>query len=267
MRRFRRRRAKPLWFPPFGVVLNDPRNPGATFEVGPTTFSISVAPDGVINTVDIGLTFDFGQESILKSSAGGTVVTLSDIQGSAWRLRRMVGNVFAALTFPGEGLKDLQIGAFPAVWFAAGCMVRTVDSTGATNGAVDAVSRDDYDDPWIWRKTWILGQSSHVLRNAGGVVEGFGPGTGAMNDNDSVFAAFPRTNTEYGYVAGGPYIDQKTNRVIGPEERLILTLSTKGLPLQFTANPETSQINVNGVFDFRYVGNLQRSSNRRNASR
>lgn len=264
MRRFRRRRARPLWFPPFGVVLQDGEE---TFSVGPTTFSIIVPNDGTIGTVDIGLTFDFGQESLLKSNETGLIVTMSDLMDSAWRVRRIIGNVFATRNLPGEGAKDYQLGAFPAVWFAAGLMVRSVDGTGATNGAVDAVSRDDYDDPWIWRRTWILGMGQAPMRETPTQnIQGQGANLGAEDDNSASFSHYPLTNTAYGYVAGGPLVDQKTNRVVGPEERLILTLSTKGLPLT-RATPGIAQQNVTGVFDFRLLGNLQRSSNRRNASR
>lgn len=262
MRRFRRRKPKVQWFSPLGSALQV----GDTiFATGPTTFDVPVLNNGLINSIDIGLTFDFGQESVLQSSLNQNVVTLADLQSSAWRLRRMVGNVFATRTYQGEGDSDIPVGGPIAVLFGVGAMVRTVDGTGSTLGSVDALNRDDYTDPWIWRKVWVLGQSSHVTRNAANLREGFGPVTGiGVSDTFAAFGSFPRSNTEYGYLAGSPHIDQKTNRVIGPEERLILTLTTQIVP--FTQTP-TAVSGVVGCFEFRYLGGLQRSSNRRNASR
>jgi len=258
----RRRRARPLWFPPLGAVLTNTE--GGVF-IGGTTFEIPVDASGAIETRFLPLTFDEGQENILAQSAD-SFLTLADIMSSAWRLRRAITNVFATYGLVGVGAEDVAPNAPPGCVFGFGLMVLATDASGAPTATTlpSVFNRDDYTDPWICRRVWILGQGQRPLRKETGTVGDFRPVGGAIGEPDSAFANFPTCNTEYGYVAGGPYIDQKTNRVIGPEERLFAIFATKSMPLNTAFNQDAF---VAGYWDYRLLGGLQRSSNRRNASR
>lgn len=260
----RRRRFKPLWFPPLGArdsVVDDQHFTGGT------TFQIPVLASGEPQFNFLPVTFDQGQENILQQSAAGNTVTLADLMSSAWRLRRMVGNVFATYQLTGIGASDVASGQQPGALFAMGAIVLAQDASGAPANAdfPSPLNRDDYTDPWIWRRQWLLGQDQSPNRNgAGSPVGGFRIVGGALLDEAACFANFPNTNTKYGSVREATYIDQKTNRVIGPEERLFLIFATHGMPLTSVVAVDSF---ITGYYDFRYLGGLQRSSNRRNASR
>lgn len=270
MRSRRRRKARPLWFPPLGTPFTVGDD---TTVFGGVTFSLVVPGDGSINFTEIPLTFDFGQEAILADAQNqDRIPTLADLQSSAWRLRRAVGKVFATYHIHNSGLADPQQNQYPAVAFAAGLMVRKVNEFSAAVTNVDPVNRDDYDDPWIWRRMWLLGQNTAPSRYQSDVqfrlanlpITSLTPPTG--NDEFAAYARFPNSTAHYGSVMDGPHVDAKTNRLIGPEDRLFLSLAVKGMPIQ----PDQGLADGNGVFglfDFRYLGFLARASNRRNASR
>lgn len=262
--RRRRRRPKLTWFPPIGGNFQD----GETvLTTGGTTFQLTVFGAGGFNTLDLPVTFDSGQERQLgRATNDPELITLADLMSSAWRLRRMVGNIYATHAITGIGAGDPTSGQACGILFGAGAMVRATDGNGATLSNVNPLERDDYDDPWIWRRVWVLGQGQRILREGAGFASlyGFRASAGAVLDQAAAFANFPVSNTEYGDVRSGTYIDQKTNRVIGPEQRLILTFATKALPINTSYAINSF---LNGYLDFRYLGALQRSSNRRNASR
>lgn len=274
MARFRRRRkARPIWFPPLGAqfTIGD-----TTTNTGFVTFSLDVPADGSIAQAEVALTFDFGEERLLNFASQVTpTITLADLAESSWRLRRAVGKIHATF-FPGTLIDNVFEGtnnAVPACYFAAGLMVRKVDSQGNIFNNVNLLERDDYIDPWIWRRTWVLGQGvetglqSFSAGNPWGTVDTFPTVLGARAFREQVaFSTFPQTNAHYGSVLDGPHIDAKTNRVIGPEDRLFLHFTTKALPIQPQAQYVTDS-SVLGVYDLRLLGNLLRSSNRRNASR
>lgn len=263
----RRRRSRPLWFPPLGAGFTA-GSPEVEDFTGGSTFQIQVPADKTISSAFLPVTFDTGQENELAVSGAGGSVTLADLMSSAWRLRRMVGNVFATYQITGEAALDPAPSVPVACVFSVGAMVLAQDASGApANQDFPAgVRRDDYTDPWIWRRVWLLGCGQKILRQNTSPPNLYGirPSFAALADEEAVFANFPRSNTDYGYVAGGPHIDQKTNRVIGPEERLFLLFSTKALPLGHTY---TTDAFVTGYFEFRLLGGLAKASNRRNASR
>lgn len=273
MRR-RRRRQRPLWFPPLGAnftIGDDTTNYGAV------TFQIGVPNNGAIGFIEFPLTFDFGQERT-KAFANEVVPTqsLSDLMNSAWRLRRIVGNVFATYT-PGGAPANDPSGVYPpGVHFGVGFMVRNVDETGlAPAGNVDLFNGDDYDDPWIWRRTWILGQGAGTNQRVtneflAGLAPNnvpFGGAIGQFNLQQYPWAQFPQSNVEYGSALTGALVDQKTNRIIGPEQRLNIHFAVKALPTQsvpYTGQPESV---VTGLHDLRLLGFMTRASNKRNAAR
>lgn len=269
----RRRKARPLWFPPLGTAFAISED---TTVFGPNTFQLDVLASGAITFSEIPLTFDFGQEAALADEqANPGTVKLANLMSSAWRLRRIVGNLYATFSVNLSNANDPNQDSPPAAWFAAGFMVRNVDEFGVPVGInVDLLNQDDYTDPWIWRRVWLLGQGATDTRyRDSGNIARFNnlPATDQANANPASAAAnypfthFPNNNIAYGTAVGGPYIDSHTNRVIGPEQRLFLHLATKAIPIQ--PQPYAFSNRISGSWDLRYLGNLQRATNRRNAAR
>lgn len=269
-RRFGRRKRRLQWFPPIGSRFTVGES---TDTLSATTFAIGVDIGGAEVHAELGLTYDFTQERLLTFASAGAAtstptVTLADMMSQAWRPRRILGQVNAHYFTAGEGAGDVLANAPPGCLFGAGLMVRGVGAGQAQLPLGDAspLLADDNTDPWIWRRVWVLGQGQMITREGAGLTNlaGFRASAGVVSDTNSSFANFPRGTWMYGTNASNHIIDQQTNRVIGPEERLILHIATKALP--FTEAFQTGA-GVAGVFDFRFLGSLMKVTNRRNASR
>lgn len=263
----RRRRRRPTvnWLPVLGVQP-DPNNPndkinGFTFAIVVSRTNLGAAANGGQITAIQALTFDIPGEQRLELNLANTIIpSLRDyVQGSAYRLRRIVGKCWATMDFtsPTQGLTKP-----PACLFAAGFIVLKVDpvsgapldSNPQNYGLLQA---DNISDPWIWRRVWLFGQNG-------------------AGDNSAVDRSFSKlsggnigaaVNGGYGGgVADGPHIDQKTARVIGPDERLFFVISTKAIPL--TTEYDEDGLVV-GYLDYRLLGTFMNkiASNRRHSSR
>lgn len=189
------------------------------------------------------LTSDHPAESSLVLF--GDLPTLADYEGSAYRLRRIVGKCDIHLS-------GVQLANTPAVvWCTAGFIVLRVDPlTGdpANNAAADAFYNPQVfgseRDPWIWRRSWILGDGGSIGASSGR----------------------PRGTANYGSVADGPHIDAKTARRISDEERLFFVAASQGIVQNGTAGQNT--VPVRWSLDYRILASmLKNSGNRRNASR
>jgi len=167
---------------------------------------------------------------------GSAGTSLADIESSGYRLRRVVGKIYASVE-----QKELADGG--AVLCTAGIIVLRVDDTGvATNPSISPQGIQNVSDPWVWRRTWVLANGS------------------STNINTQFVDSSPFSNYEGGPSAvDGPHIDQKTARVVSTEERLHLVLSTVIL---HTADAEPSE--VQWLWDLRVLGSLRSSSGNRN---
>jgi len=174
-------------------------------------------------------------------------VTLADVESSGYRLRRIVGKIWV-------GARQVDENVPPAFICTAAFIVLRVDPTSglplAIPGNYYAGSIRQSGDPWIWRRSWVVG--NFAATNASG---GFA--------NGSSFNGGSNWGT-VGGVADGPHVDQKTARVVGPEERLFLTLNTTILE---QGDPQLTG-SVRYVWDLRVLGSMRSTTgNRRNASR
>lgn len=210
-------------------------------------FFVDVAGDpGDFAVGEIPLVAD-GTQDILAAAE----TSLADIYDSGYRLRRIVGKIFISC-------EQIASGGPTSVLVTAGIMVRRIDQTNGLStafllaNAAELLSPGEIrnsSDPWIWRRSWQL---NNLIS---------GPALG-------VFAQTGITKN-YGNQAGsaldGPHVDQKTARIIGPEERLFLTVSSTALTSGVDAQ---STCNCVILTDLRVLGSLrQTSGNRRNASR
>lgn len=236
----RRKSPRVVWLPQTNANSIEPANDSA-YQI----FSVDLAPASAAGDFSVGeipLTID-SQEDPLDP---GT--SLSDIYNSGYRLRRIVGKIWVRyLSAPDEDTKP----GFIIV--TAGIIIRRADEVSGQSyafatGAANLLSPsliENAGDPWVWRRSWILHRTADQL--IGGSI-------------------LPTTNY-YGNSGGnadGPHVDQKTARLVGPEERCFLDVSVT-TPVAFMAN-ESVQVRV--VTDLRLLASLKTTTgNRRNASR
>jgi len=184
--------------------------------------------------------------------------TLADIESSGYRLRRIVGKLYL---FLGQS-QTSQVEDLYAI--TAGFIIRRVDPTtgaslaslaGATE--IDPADIDNSMDPWIWRRSWILSNGP----------DGGPPGGQPSTDTLAAAVGQAGGGSNYGkqYPGGnleGPHVDQKTARIVGPEERLFLNVSAT--PLFSVANTTT----LVAIYEMRVLASMRTNiGNRRNASR
>lgn len=225
------------------------------------TLTVPVGGTGTTAATELPLVLDSQQSATLNAEP-----SLSDIVSTGYRLRRIVGKlwVLCGQSSP-ENLTDTDI-----AWIVtAGIIVRRADTiTGASLSALSDPTEqnihpgiiDNTGDPWVWRRSWLLGDNFALAnRYDFGINPGVAPTFGIVD-------RFMQANWEAGSVADGPHVDQKTARLVGPEERLFLTVSAT---TAVEATPAaTIAKNITFFTDFRVLGSLRTSSgNRRNASR
>lgn len=233
-----RRRTKPrvVWLPNTNAnSLPGARSTWQIFDVQPgaTTFGSSAVGE-------IPITIDSQDDPLDPATS------LSDLENSGYRLRRIVGKIFA--------FADQDIDRSLRVGVTAGLIIRRSDPATGLSFALSTadptlLSPDDIansGDPWIWKRNWIL------FNNIGQSGQVFNAGDG------------PSSNIEYGSVADGPHVDAKTARIVSSEERLFLDVSVTIL--------DDTESNAEGlvqiITDLRVLASMRTSSgNRRNASR
>lgn len=183
--------------------------------------------------------------------------SLADIESSGYRLRRIVGEIYIDcvqnVLATGEGGALFQV--------TAGFIIRRTDPiTGASLASqattTQALALDDIEngmDPWIWRRSWRMGNSQVFAAGSALTDETF---RSAPHDN------YTRGN---GSLYTGPHVDQKTARIVGPEERLFLGVQASlMLPDTAGAVPVTFLV----ASSLRVLGSMRTNiGNRRNASR
>jgi len=260
-RRFagRRKRPRVAWMPTFGgAPIDDPEwlaGPWAGVQASLDLIQDDTIEDGVVWNA-FPLTFDQTQEAT-ASQAAPTDRTLRDIvQGNEWRLRRIVGKAFISTNHTAVG-STLP----PLIDVALGFIVCNTYDDGAPLtdfNEVNPLTQDSMEDPWIWRRRWILCPQVAA------------PADNSRNDPRQW--GFPTANVSYGSVADGPHIDAKTARVIHRSERLFVVLAARRyVGDHIDINPETQfqDVGVELLLDYRILGSLRGSSygNRGNAAR
>jgi len=258
----RRRRSRGVWFPNLGTSSGDPENvddddQGVFFQ-----FIMPSVPNGgafATQQIILPLTFD----SIQEDEADEINTSLSDLVGSEYVLRRIVGDVFLA-----RDTSFNQGATYAAIRVGCGFFVARQADVGQSRdrpiGAETAAeSRENYSvlgtstvrEPWIWRKTWILGNAGRVSASADPIIA-------AVNN-------FPPNNTLYNGAMSNSRIDAKTIRRVGQDDRLFFVATARGLNPQFAGEGVHPFINdqgitvtatgIEGVLDYRLFGSLRRA--------
>lgn len=243
----RKRRAKYTWLPVLGTE-QDTGGGGDQINKAGRDFSLSASAEGAGQIIP--LTADLPRdEGIVPGDEG----VLSDSIGQEWFLRRLVGKLSihwgatpdndsadyvrvnagflvarASVTDP-----DYPIGA-TATW-AAGL-------SPSIYNAYDPGSNDVLREPWIWRRTWVLGNPA--------IADG----------NNWPRGLSPAHNLGFASSLDGPHIDAKTMRRISNDDRLYFVISASTLPLAVSAGTAGLMAHL----DLRILGALRRARNRGN---
>lgn len=254
-----------MWLPVQGDLLS--LAPESSDYVNGFGGNLFVNDNGALATDFNPVTFDYSDAA--SSETGVDFRSLQDLTaGNNYRLRRLVGKIFISATV------DTSNGRLPNVLVGAGFMVNRTDPSGnavvgnligpAFEGPFGPLSQDSAEDPWIWRRTWLLSCISPGVAGQ--------PGADIAAQQNAIQAylgaghgQFPQTNVGYGSVADGPHIDQKTARVISTQERLFFWIQAVCLDPQ----PDLgNDVLVNWRLDLRILASLRSGQgNRRNASR
>lgn len=256
----RRRKPKVVWLP-----LTNANSIGVDTDAEATVYNGFligvVGATGDTQTTSIPLVLDAPQSAISTPNS-----SIADIQSSGYRLRRIVGKIWCVF----DQATPTDASEAPAqktqtVIVTAGLMVRRVDTlSGAALASLvpgdnSPALNENTSDPWIWRRSWFLGD-----RFAAGNVSS--PAQELFQENRTI-NEWPQNNFS-SYAGGnsdGPHVDAKTARVIAQEERLFLDVSAT--VLLEGANPLVAS-NVSCFTDLRVLGSIMTNSgNRRNSSR
>lgn len=235
----RRKAPKVVWLPLTNASGQGPL-PETAWGTGIVTLAIGTA-EGDLAAGEFPIVADGNNSDDLDPA-----LTLADITQSGYRLRRIVGKIFY-IVFGAAGASEV-------VGIDAGFIVRRVDpQTGTSLALTSGLTRevapahlDNVRDPWIWRRSWFSGNADNPL-----------------------FAGqpLPFTNVQAGGSAfDGPHIDQKTARIVGPEERLFLSVSCTNL--LSAGAPTGAATNIQFFWQTRVLASMRSNTgNRRNASR
>lgn len=178
--------------------------------------------------------------------------SLADVEGSAYRLRRIVGKIFI------QPAQRAVIGINDASAFVvtAGFIILRTDDVGnplslLTPTSYDPQSLDNIRDPWIWRRTWFLSNlDGRAARN--------------VINPDERTSAFAQDTLAGPGAIDGPHVDAKTARIVSDEERLFLVVSAVSLDGTAQGLDQLALI----IADLRVLVSMRKQSgNRRNASR
>lgn len=238
----RRKSPRVIWLPQDNENSLGPAEGSSAYQ----RFGVDVVGSaGSFAVAEIPLVIDAPKDPIPTSNN-----SLSDIGSSGYRLRRIVGKIFAQTQQQAEDIPRTVI-------VTAGIIVRRVNDGPASlaflTGNASTLSPGEIqntEDPWIWRRSWLL---SNLLATFG-LLQPFTPGEA--------------TNFNHGPSAlDGPHVDQKTARVISQEERLFLDVSST--VVEGPSSNQSPLANTTIITtDLRVLGSLRTNSgNRRNASR
>jgi len=259
----RRRRARGTWFPIIGTGKSTAVAAAVRSFEG--TFGLASAdPFTLISPV----TFDAPQE-------GGTLDnddSLSDVIGSEYILQRIVGKAYVSRTATLDvNGNDNNL----AVLVGIGFFVARANDSASGGGedtpigsATAAERQDNYSvfgiktvrEPWIWRRTWILGTAG-TNRGITGVANSHVSSVVSLNEDPrNVVANYPASTALYGSVADGPHIDSRVKRRVSQDNRLFLAVTAQPWPLGQETDAALD-MQISGGVELRIFGSLRKARN------
>lgn len=238
----RKRRSQGTWFPTIGSTIS-----GDAILAG-RQFSLT----GVLNNIAtqvLPVTYDVPQFNDATPTAAES---LSELIGNEYIIKRLVGKLHIMHEpFIAEGNEDINV---PILVGAGFFVARAGDPAGPPGGADQPIGasvnlRDNYSpldgdnirEPWMWRRTWVLG--TPLTQAADAAATNFGAYT------------FPPSTAGYGSVLDGPHFDVKSQRRVRQEDRLWFGLSVAPF---FPGTSVDGQV-VRGYLDIRIFGQLRKA--------
>lgn len=247
----RKRRFRGIWMPPdlTHAINFTGQAPPATITAGTDTaikyqamgpFSTGLGQGETFATT-IGLIGDFNDSTLPNAGPGQT---LADI-AVGYSLRRVVGKIF--VTCDQVATNDADNSYAFAV--TCGIIVRRIsDSGGAVTALAGPQFYENWRDPYLWRRTWVIENQPQAVLSA-------------------YYDPWPAHNAVGGSVHDGPHVDAKTRRTVKSEERLFLDIQATTLNGTAGAGGGVNSF-VHVYWDLRFFGRtFQSSGNRNNASR
>lgn len=233
----RKKRAKYTWLPMVG--FQDDNNLEESVFVGQSTLGV-LAGTPIRSQTDVRpLVLDLPQEAVHP----GAIDSLSDLIGSDYICKRIVGSIWAAYNTP--------VANTPASCIVTvGIFVARVDSAIPIlpiGAAVPADLQENYSplgmnnarEPWMFHRSWMLGQ----------------PNSTSVTLNP--FRNAPITNADYGELRSGPHVDCKSARRIRGDERLFIACQATNIIGDGAA---TGDVIVQ--WSLRALGQLRKAHNR-----
>jgi len=246
----RRRRSGGTWLPQPGTEVND-----TILSAGIASTTTVPANGDAVCTVTA-LTFDEPSEGADVSRS----LPLVSLVGDEYFLKRIVGKYHAFIS-PSEVNGGDVANHTAAVLVTAGFFVARAgdfqDDNSIPIGGLAALVRDYSPDqpnvirePWIWRRSWLLGNAMQAREQERG--GGWVPG-------HQLASALPFSTGQYGSVADGPHIDAKTKRRVAQDQRLFFIVDVKNFPLGNDLNVGST---LRWHLDYRLFASLRKARNR-----
>lgn len=251
----RRRRSKYTWFPTLGTVFTTTppeEDPVSYHDAGfliprtyvPGSLTTGATPTNGVATYTFPIVPDFTAETTFAAS--GNDFSLRDrVEGQDWLLKRLVGKIFLT-----TGQLQTNTTGWDAVRITAGFFVARAEDDQQNQVDLfeeefNTMAADNVQDPWIWRRSWML--SSRVTTT---------PNSGFAGNNTILGAG----------IFDGPHIDSKVARRITREHRLWFVVNAAGFDVD--GDPaggraaETENPFISGWLDLRVLGTMRRGKNK-----
>lgn len=234
----RKRKAKYTWLPMVGLL--DDQNIEESVFGNLITLGVTAGTPLRSQAVVSPLILDRPQEPTDLVTQNPS---LSDIVGSEFICKRIVGSVFAAYNTPASSTPTSALVTCGIFVARADDLVPNLPAGAATAAEVlsnfSPANLNNAREPWMWHRQWLLG-------NPNSTTAGTLP-----------FRNAPITNMDYGELRSGPHVDCKSVRRVRQDERMWFAAATTNLIGDgATAGDVTVQ------FHLRALGQLRRAKNR-----
>lgn len=229
----RRKRRKYTWLP----ILGAERGSGPEANAFVTQQYIEIQtpfgspfPAGFV----LPLLGDEGEEEANNTEAP---LFINDALGQEYVLERVVGTIHVAC--------QQLLGAPSAMTVTAGIFVAPKDSNNSNLALGDGVTspyspmwRVNCDQPWMWRRTWIVGN--------------------LIASGSASFGPFPPTNVDATETTG-PAVDIRSVRRVHKDERLWIAVAAMPTYVDDVGSTEDAKVRVS--WDLRALGAMRRAKN------
>jgi len=229
-----RRKRRFTWLP----ILGSPRtqDPGPTVYVTQQYLQIEIPAE---SSAPVGFTLPvLGDEGEDDSNVDAAQTFINDSLGQEYIIERVVGTIHCAALQVADAASTITVSAGFFVAPKDGGTPDLALGDDAT-GPYSPLWRNNCDQPWMWRRTWILGNL-------------IASGTGS-------YGPFPPTNAELTDTTG-PAVDIRSVRRVHKDERLWLSVSAMATWLNDLGTaPNDSAVRV--AYDIRALGAMRRAQN------